>query len=60
MKFEKILGKSLETSYFKSIDKDLIYYMGPQRDSYMKIDSEWLLIWLDESGRFKKYRLMND
>jgi len=57
---EKLLGKSLETPYFTSINKDLIYYMGPERDSYMNIDSEWLLIWLDESDRFEKYKLMND
>ena len=57
---ENLLGKSLETSYFASIKKDFIYYMGPERDSYMNIDSEWYLIWLDESGRFKKYKLMND
>jgi len=57
---EKILGKSLETTYFASMDKDLIYYMGPERGSFINIDSEWLLIWLDESGRYKKYKLMND
>jgi hypothetical protein len=57
---EKFLGKSLTTSYFASINKDLIYYMGPERDSYMNIDSEWLLIWIDESGRFEKCKLMND
>jgi len=26
--------------------RDLIYVLGPQRDSYFTIDSEWLLIWL--------------
>ena len=57
---ENLLGKSLETSYFTSIEKDFIYYMGPERDHYMNVDSEWLLVWLDESGRFKKYKLMND
>lgn len=57
---EKLLGKSLETSYFASINKDLIYYMGPERDNYMNIDSEWLLIWLDESGKYEKYKIMND
>ena len=57
---EKFLGKSLETSYFSSINKDLIYYMGPERDSFMNIDSEWLLIWLDESGKFEKCKLIRD
>jgi len=40
---EEILGPSLETSYFKSTGRDLIYGLGPQRDSYFSIDSEWLL-----------------
>ncbi|WP_428737096.1 hypothetical protein [Sulfurimonas sp.] len=57
---EDLLGKSLETVYFKSIDKDMVYYLGPQRDSFMNIDSEWLLIWLDDSGKFKDYRVVND
>ncbi len=57
---EHLLGESLETAYFKSIDKDMIYYLGPQRDAFMNIDSEWLLIWLDESGKFKTYRVVND
>ncbi len=58
---EKLLGKSLETPYFSSINKDLIYYLGPERDNYFgNIDSEWLLIWLDESDKFEKYELRND
>jgi hypothetical protein len=57
---EKLLGPSLETNYFRSVDKDLIYYLGPQRDSFLNIDSEWLLIWLDEKGVFEKYKLAND
>ena len=57
---EKLLGESLTTPYFASINKDLIYYMGPERDNYMTIDSEWFLIWLDESGKFEKYKLIND
>ena len=57
----KLLGPSLETNYFKSVDKDLIYYMGPERDSYFGgVDSEWLLIWLDEKGNFEKYALFKD
>ena len=57
---ENLLGKSLETAYFKSLDKDMIYYLGPERDNFMNIDSEWLLIWLDDSGKFKEYRVVND
>ena len=57
---EQLLGASLETSYFKSIDKDLIYYLGPERNGFMNIDSEWLLIWLDESNKFKRYKIIDD
>ena len=57
---EKILGLSLNTPYFKSSNKDLIYYLGPERDHMMNIDSEWLLIWLDKSNKFEKYKIVND
>jgi hypothetical protein len=57
---EKTLGLSLETPYFKSTGRDLIYVLGPQRDSYFTIDSEWLLVWLDKDGRFKRYAIAND
>ena len=57
---EKLLGQSLKTNYFRSVDKDLIYYLGPQRDSFLNIDSEWLLIWLDEKGVFERYKIAND
>jgi len=57
---EEILGPSLNTSYFKSGGRDLIYALGPQRDSFFTIDSEWLLIWLDKDGRFKRYAIAND
>jgi hypothetical protein len=58
---EKLLGPSLHTPYFRSVNKDLIYYLGPERDSiFGNIDSEWLLIWLDSTGHFKKYGIYND
>jgi hypothetical protein len=57
---EDILGSSLDTAYFKSTGRDLIYILGPQRDAYFTIDSEWLLIWLDKGGRFERYAIMND
>lgn len=57
---EEILGSSLETPYFKSSGRDLIYVLGPQRDSYFAIDSEWLLIWLDKDGRFERYAIVTD
>lgn len=57
---EQKLGPSLETGYFQSSGRDLIYVTGPQRDSFMAIDSEWLLIWLDDAGRFERYAIVND
>jgi len=35
---------------------DLAYELGPER-SFIRIDSEFLLIRLDPSGRVKEYRL---
>ena len=57
---EQTLGPSLETSYFMSTGRDLIYALGPERDSLFGIDSEWLLIWLDEKGTFQRYEIAND
>ena len=56
---EQLLGESLSTDYFRSIDMDLIYLMGNER-SLFAIDSEWLLIWLDENGEYEKFKLMTD
>lgn len=39
-----LLGPSLDTPYFASLDRDLIYILGPERDRDLGIDSEWLLI----------------
>jgi hypothetical protein len=60
VEIEKILGPSLKTSYFAGVDKDLIYYLGPERDKFINIDSEWLLLWLDKEGKFKRYKIYND
>ena len=57
---EHTLGASLDTPYFRSTGRDLIYMTGPERDSLFGIDSEWLLIWLDESGHFKRFAVMVD
>lgn len=57
---ESVLGPSLQTEYFQSSGRDLIYYLGPQRDSLFPIDSEWLLIWIDESGKFERFAIVSD
>lgn len=38
----------------------LSYPTGPQRDSYITIDYEWLIIEFDEQGIFKQYRVRSD
>lgn len=57
---EALLGPSLKTMYFASVNKDLIYYLGPERDGLFNIDSEWLLIWFRKDGKFARYRIAND
>ena len=56
---EALLGKSLNTGYFSKSERDLIYILGPER-SFIAIDSEWLLIWLDDSGNFERYEIATD
>lgn len=57
---EAMLGPSMDTPYFKSTGRDLIYVTGPQRDSLFAMDSEWLLIWLDEDGIYQRHAIVTD
>ena len=57
---EQMLGASLKTEYFESSGRDLIYILGPERDSLFGIDSEWLLIWTDGNGKFQRYAITTD
>jgi hypothetical protein len=57
---EEMLGPSLDTLYFANTGRDLIYLLGRERDSMFGVDSEWLLIWLDASGRFERYQVWTD
>ena len=59
-KLEAMLGSSLDTPYFASSGRDLIYLLGRERDSMFLVDSEWLLNWLDSSGRFERYQVWTD
>lgn len=54
------LGPPDAVSFFSELSPSLIYCTGPQRDSFFRIDSEWLLIWLDEQGRTKRYEIRSD
>jgi hypothetical protein len=57
---EALLGTTGPTGYFKELGWDLIYVTGPERSSPYSIDSEWLLIWLDSTGRFQRYEIRTD
>ncbi len=57
---ESNLGPTLNTKYFKSTGRDLIYYTGSERYGFMRLDSEWLLIWLDDRDIFQKYKVAID
>jgi len=54
---ETLLGPSTETQYFADTDKDLIYHLGPERNALVNLDTEWLLIWLGQDGKFGRYRI---
>ena len=55
-----MLGPPIDTEYFKDTGRNLIYVTGPERDSFVSIDSEWLLIWVDEKGLYKKHAIVTD
>ena len=57
-KIESLLGKSTKTGYFSSSERDLIYMLGAERG--LGVDSEWLLIWFDNSGNFERYDIVTD
>ena len=57
---EQILDPSPDTPYFKSIGRDLIYLTGPERNSFISIDSEWLLIWVDKQGIYERHAIVSD
>ena len=52
-----LLGEPPNTDYFR--DYDLVYWLGPER-GLMSIDSEWLVMRLDASGRVVEHRLVTD
>jgi hypothetical protein len=52
-----LLGTPPLTRYFK--EYTFVYWLGPER-GFMSIDSEWLLIRLDENNRVTEARLARD
>jgi len=55
---ESLLGPGDKTG--KWADWDLIYWLGPERRGMFRIDSEWLVIRLDASGKVARYRIVGD
>ena len=60
VEIETLLGTDGPTEYFKDLRWDFIYVTGPERNSPYPIDSEWLLIWLDAKGKFRRYEIRTD
>ncbi|GGG22723.1 hypothetical protein GCM10011344_24380 [Dokdonia pacifica] len=54
-----LLGMPDEDCYFYQPDHDMIYYLGPER-GYFSIDSEFLLIWLNDDNFVEKYEIVLD
>lgn len=52
-----LLGEPPPTNYFR--EYDLVYWLGPER-SPLGIDSEWLVIRVDETGLVVEDRLITD
>jgi hypothetical protein len=52
-----LLGPADEVHYFK--EYDLVYRLGPER-SWIRIDSEWLLVKLDDHGVVSEATLGRD
>ena len=55
---ESLLGPADNTGYFS--EYDMVYHLGQERHSYIAIDSEWLVIRLDSTGKVSQTRLVTD
>ena len=54
---EVMLGPADNTQYFR--EWDLVYRLGPER-GFIRIDSEWLVLRIDQAGRVAEYRIVRD
>ncbi|MBA4763651.1 hypothetical protein [Sphingomonas sp.] len=52
-----LLGAPLKAGYFR--DRDYVYWLGNER-SLFSIDSEWLVVDVDASGRVSHYEVVRD
>ena len=53
-----LLGPADETDHFRNWN--LVYWLGPERNGFVRIDSEWLVIRFDAESRVASYRLVRD
>ena len=42
------------------LDEHLVYYLGPERNSFISIDNEWLAVRFDAGGVVETYRILRD
>lgn len=53
-----LLGPPTDTEYFSAEDA-IVYYLGAER-GFISIDSEWLLLWYDDSDKVVKHEVWTD
>jgi YD repeat-containing protein len=53
----RLLGEPDDTASFR--EWDMVYWLGPER-GFISIDSEWLVLRLDEQGRVTECRIVSD
>ncbi len=54
---EDLLGPPDDTGYFK--EWSMVYWLGPER-GFVGIDSEWLVVRVNEKGVVEEFRLVRD
>ena len=52
-----MLGKPPATDYFR--EWDLVYWLGPER-GFLSIDSEWLVVKLDQNEVVADFKIVRD
>ena len=52
-----LLGPADDTDYFRNWD--MVYWLGPER-GFLSIDSEWLVLRLDEQKRVNDFAIVRD
>ncbi|MGA9770758.1 MAG: hypothetical protein WBV94_17080 [Blastocatellia bacterium] len=52
-----ILGEPDKTAFFK--EWDMVYWLGPER-GFISVDSEWLVLRLNEKKEVSEYRIARD